>query len=1116
MNKKNFIALAICCIFVMNIQSSAQTPINKTNLYLTNAGFDSNFNYGISTTGNVAGDIINNISGWNKDMTATYTVAGTFAYGSGASFNNSGTIPATGYKGSTGGALALSTGWDVSLRYAQNAKLISGKYALVAAYYNVGTATAGSSLLGWSPTIGDETAISTVSSFPLNTWITDTVKFVVQEEANGKIQIGFRAKSGIGSGSNAKILVDFVEILYYGVDKTELAHQITIAENIYADGSGIDANTLLALINSSKAIMADENASMREVTNATNNLQAGTREFQLKNASESNPLSMTHLIVNPSFESSFTGWTNNGMVLQTNTNFPLKNGNNYIEKWVNRGSKVPDANVEQLLTNLPYGRYKLTVAAGNIQQSAAGSTQNNSSKPQTGAYLVANDDSTSIDTIKDRSVNFFVLDKQVKIGFRTKNATGNWVNCDNFRLDYIGLNLNEIAIHVGNKKSFAESLLMSKMQNAAKNELENAIQKAQQATSATPLLLNDLSDAFNQLKSSVNAATVSIDAYRSLQHAIDSATVIHGEGIGIDAGALHASIENSKNVADNLDADLPTIYQATANTNKAIFAYYLANATGTKPTVVTNPFVARGATAVFGRSTISGVLFSKILEHGLCWSTEPNPTILDNRTTKNFSNNGYIYHIDKLQPSTVYYVRAYALTKTYDVGYGEVIKIITIPKGSISYQLNSSVTNAEGHYERIDAAMAEAVNYWNNLTSIKGHKLSVNFNAGTPTAEASYGGYMQFGASSSYQRTGTALHEMDHTIGVGQHTYWYGPSSPLRADGTRGKWLGTRANKVLQFLENDSTAYMTGDAVHLWPASPTRSCLPYGINGAHEDSGSELVYIGNSLLTQALGEDGLPPTGGFTTPSYSFEHNNATKYYIKNEDQSKGRDNAFLVENELGNLVFKTMDTDEAMRNDSAAWVFQFNPVNSYYQIRNVATNKYFSYRSAGVNGIGLKEKATLSAYENFQLQESRIDSEIKSDEKTFKTKGFWIVYPENKLTPNCLMAGSNGATTATTFNITNAATAQRWLLLSPEKLKTYFDTASDVGTLKQNKPRVNIANSKGGLIISANETTGLNHINIYSISGIQLFTISIGNEPCFVPLAPGVYIIGNQKSVVF
>ena len=64
---------------------------------------------------------------------------------------------------------------------------------------------------------------------------------------------------------------------------------------------------------------------------------------------------------------------------------------------------------------------------------------------------------------------------------------------------------------------------------------------------------------------------------------------------------------------------------------------------------------------------------------------------------------------------------------------------------------------------------------------------------------------------------------------------------------------------------------------------------PYGVNGAHEDNGTQNLYIANSLLAEALGEDGLAPTSGqFATPAYVFEQDDNTKYYLWNERLQAG------------------------------------------------------------------------------------------------------------------------------------------------------------------------------------------------------------------------------------
>jgi hypothetical protein len=42
---------------------------------------------------------------------------------------------------------------------------------------------------------------------------------------------------------------------------------------------------------------------------------------------------------------------------------------------------------------------------------------------------------------------------------------------------------------------------------------------------------------------------------------------------------------------------------------------------------------------------------------------------------------------------------------------------------------------------------------------------------------------------------------------------------------------------------------LKGDNLHFWP---------YGINGANEDNGQEMLYITNVLIMQGMKKDGLP------------------------------------------------------------------------------------------------------------------------------------------------------------------------------------------------------------------------------------------------------------------
>ena len=159
-----------------------------------------------------------------------------------------------------------------------------------------------------------------------------------------------------------------------------------------------------------------------------------------------------------------------------------------------------------------------------------------------------------------------------------------------------------------------------------------------------------------------------------LQKLITEAEGVIGDGV--TAPALQTAIDDAKALL-TAEGD----YQAVAKAlESATLNYRVQNATGTAPTVTTNEFIAAGSTIALGRLTVKGTAS----ERGFCWSTEPEPTVLDNRSTRYFSNNGNIYVMEHMQPATIYYIRAYAMTKDYKVGYGEVVKMATLPKGSVS------------------------------------------------------------------------------------------------------------------------------------------------------------------------------------------------------------------------------------------------------------------------------------------------------------------------------------------------------------------------------------------------------------------------------------------------
>ena len=159
--------------------------------------------------------------------------------------------------------------------------------------------------------------------------------------------------------------------------------------------------------------------------------QTDIQARNMRKVSEESPINRTSYILNANFEDGLNNWDFDAFWTQSNSQFPQKSGTIYVEKWVTSTSSAGSGYVKQQLTNLPNGKYKLTVTAQNY-------SQGNVTKKNTGAYIYADDQQTTVYTPADYSVYFTNITGEVEIGFVANNATGNWLCVDNFRLYQIG------------------------------------------------------------------------------------------------------------------------------------------------------------------------------------------------------------------------------------------------------------------------------------------------------------------------------------------------------------------------------------------------------------------------------------------------------------------------------------------------------------------------------------------------------------------------------------------------------------------------------------------------------------------------------------------------------
>ncbi len=900
-----------------------------------------------------------------------------------------------------------------------------GRYRLTVAAQNIQEDSPSTAQTGaWIFAGEAQTAVTVTADY--------TVEAVVMD---GSLTIGFKADDATGNW----IAVDNFRLI-----RTDDAHDYVCstlqqvadsARAVYGDGSGNDAQALDSVLLQAEKVLANSDAaSSEEMVAQIHDVEAAIETYLVANASESQSLDLTSRITNPSFEDGFTGWTQSGMQAQSNTAFSKKSGSIYVEKWTSRGSSVGDGYVRQTVRNLPCGRYRLTAVAQNIQEDTPAATK-------TGAWIFGDYTRTAVGVSDTYSVNFIVITGDADIGFMAEGASGNWIAVDNFQLEYIGEETEMQTAELQQRISDAEGLVAERMNATVLEQLQKAIENAKNATDG------QYAEAAVALRDAKTSAELSASAYATLQTAIEEAENVYDSGTDNGRETFLAAIDNAKAVYIDDNSKNDALAEQVAALETATFAYHIAGGTGTVPKVTTDPRYARGAIAAFGRMTVSGVASSQILEQGFCWSTEPNPDVFDNRTTNHLENNGAIYVMD-MEPATVYYMRAYAITKSYAVGYGDVIKMSTLPMGNVTYTYDYGGDEAQN--SRITSALEEATYYWTNYTSIRGFNVSCVYSPGTPTADCGYGGNMRMGTNMG-QRCGTCMHEMNHGIGGGTITIWGGYNeSPLRTS-VNGDWAGEHANTVLNFWENRTDLIITAayDGAH-WGFRTSNGSYSdsntwlnkYAFNGAHLEpgawagpsdwNGTQIVYIGNALINQAMCEDGLVPvnywSGGFCLPSYDFEQDDDTKYYIKSESADRGLYDSYLFEDNANKLTRKTMAGGTVTENDSAAWYVTFDPETQYYTLRNAATGHLLTYSG------GFKTTASASSDTKFHFMRGRTDIEYGES----KTRGYWIIHPESSNTPSTMTAAASGNVTSTALDLYDTASEQRWVFIAENEVNEF------------------------------------------------------------------------------
>ncbi|KAK6825543.1 hypothetical protein PG990_003127 [Apiospora arundinis] len=163
---------------------------------------------------------------------------------------------------------------------------------------------------------------------------------------------------------------------------------------------------------------------------------------------------------------------------------------------------------------------------------------------------------------------------------------------------------------------------------------------------------------------------------------------------------------------------------------------------------------------------------------------------------------------------------------------------LAVAEGAINWTLEKAgnpTADQSDAYGKIENAMRLAAARHARLGSAS-KNIRVYYTPGVPTAEANYNGDLRFGSNRAYMNERTALHEVSHTLGVGQ-------TAAFDRKCAAGDWA--TALPLLRSWDGQSAKINCGGS-HFWP---------YGLN--YDNEWSETNANRNVLLVNAMIKDGM-------------------------------------------------------------------------------------------------------------------------------------------------------------------------------------------------------------------------------------------------------------------
>ena len=208
-----------------------------------------------------------------------------------------------------------------------------------------------------------------------------------------------------------------------------------------------------------------------------------------------------------------------------------------------------------------------------------------------------------------------------------------------------------------------------------------------------------------------------------------------------------------------------------------------------------------------------------VTARGICWSTKPNPTISDSKTTDGSGIGSYTSNLSNLASQTTYYVRAYAINEK-GTSYGEQKNFTTLDKYS-------------GH-EYVDLGLPSGL-------------LWATCNVGADSPEE-YGDYFAWGETTNYSSLNSAtcglsisqLQSQGYIDGAGN----LNPQYDAATANWGGNWRMPTYDEMQELIDNCTWTWTTQNGVSGYNGEGPNGNSIF-LPAAGFCSGSSLCYAGS-------------------------------------------------------------------------------------------------------------------------------------------------------------------------------------------------------------------------------------------------------------------------------